>query len=350
MRKCDIDVILSIDYEIFGNGSGDLIKCLIQPTENILRIAENYNIPITIMFEIAEYWAFENEKERMSKPYQEIIDKQITNAIKKNHDVQLHLHPQWINYTYDKQNDHWILDLTKWRTSSLTYEELVGVFTKSKEYLEKWLRNYDSSYECNVFRAGGWSIQPEKDVLLALTESGFKIDSTVALDKYFYGDYSRYDFRDFPRKPFWYVKENLKTSENSGILELPILTNKIGLHKRIYEKIISRDKSRKINRRPTGCFGTFPNENNSKRLFDFIAPRIHMLDFTVYHWKELIEIIENSLKSIKKLSYYPIIAIGHPKTFSDMLNFKTFLIKSIENNYKFTTYSEVLKKIHCHHE
>ena len=36
-------LILTVDYELFGNGSGDIVNCVIKPTAMMLDIADRYN-------------------------------------------------------------------------------------------------------------------------------------------------------------------------------------------------------------------------------------------------------------------------------------------------------------------
>ena len=51
------NIILTLDYELYGNGSGNVFRHIIEPTEKILSIAERYNVKITIFFEVIEYGA-----------------------------------------------------------------------------------------------------------------------------------------------------------------------------------------------------------------------------------------------------------------------------------------------------
>ena len=50
-----IPLILSLDYEIFGNGAGDVIRDVIEPTQRMLRICDRHGAKMTIMFEVGEY-------------------------------------------------------------------------------------------------------------------------------------------------------------------------------------------------------------------------------------------------------------------------------------------------------
>lgn len=49
-------LLFTLDYELYGNGSGDVFKHIIEPTDKILGIVEKYNAKLTIFFEVIEYW------------------------------------------------------------------------------------------------------------------------------------------------------------------------------------------------------------------------------------------------------------------------------------------------------
>ena len=51
-------IVITTDHEIFGNGSGDVRRHVVEPTEAMCRIGERYDVPITVFFEIEEYLAF----------------------------------------------------------------------------------------------------------------------------------------------------------------------------------------------------------------------------------------------------------------------------------------------------
>ena len=135
-------IILTSDYEVWGDGSGCVERCVIEPTEQILSIAEKYNARVTFFFDVCEYWAFKEVEENNSfidKNYKPatLIENQLKDVIKRGFDVQLHFHPQWLNYKL--VDDHkFELDFSLWRISSLELGEFnkkndkTGAKTKSK--------------------------------------------------------------------------------------------------------------------------------------------------------------------------------------------------------------------------
>ena len=53
--------LLTLDYELFGNGSGDVFKHIIDPTYKLLALADKYNVKFTFFFEVIEYWKLKEE-------------------------------------------------------------------------------------------------------------------------------------------------------------------------------------------------------------------------------------------------------------------------------------------------
>ena len=53
------DCIPTLDYEIFGNGLGDVRMDVIEPAHRILSLCNAHHAKMTIFFEVAEYWAFD---------------------------------------------------------------------------------------------------------------------------------------------------------------------------------------------------------------------------------------------------------------------------------------------------
>ena len=101
-----INLIITADYEVYGNGSGCVINCLIKPTDELLKVANRYKIPVTFFVDVCEIWAFEAVEEAglwdLDYSPSALIKEQLKNAIKDGHDVQLHFHPQWLEYEYSR--------------------------------------------------------------------------------------------------------------------------------------------------------------------------------------------------------------------------------------------------------
>jgi len=184
-----IPVILTLDYEICGNGAGDVRRDIIEPTRRLLDICDKHNAKMTIMFEVAEYLAFAKYDDSLRKdlghsPCQE-MKQQATDAILRGHDVQLHLHPQWLAARYDQgvwqfRNCRWRLaDLPDRPESESKGASITKALYMSKRTLESMLKPAKSDYECICFRAGSFCAQPSRDIIAAMKGVGLKADSSV---------------------------------------------------------------------------------------------------------------------------------------------------------------------------
>ena len=318
MKK--VKLILTLDYEIFGNGTGSVKWCMVEPTEKILKIADKYNVPITIMAEMAEYWGFKNNEKK-------IIKEQLINAIKRGHDVQLHIHPQYLKFC------------DSWRMSSLTYSQALKVLKKGKEDLEKMLRPYKEDYECFVFRAGAGSIQPEEHIIKALVDNGFKIDSSVIKGAYFRDSIKYFDFRDVPEKPFWFSDKDITKEmdiypESNGILELPTYAENFNLVERILFKIFyKKPKNRALN-----CNGFLQSKES---FFKRLTANCRILDFSLLSYKEMLFVIwlaEN--RKFEDYDIIPIVITGHSKCFNSPENFEKFIKEALGKGYEFKTFGD----------
>ena len=199
-----LNLIITVDYEIFGNGSGSVDHCMIAPTETMMSIVEKHAARICLFVDVCEYWAFKEVFEQgLTKENNALkIENQLKDAVKRGHDVQLHFHPQWLDYKFG--NGQWELNQDYWRLPEV--EKLQGwtikkLFEKGKRTLEEMLQPVKSNYKCDVFRAGAWCVQPEEEVLSAMSDLGFRIESTVAPGKKYDDGRTVYDFSSVPDCP-----------------------------------------------------------------------------------------------------------------------------------------------------
>ena len=69
------------------------------------------------MFEVAEYWTFKKYDNHLTKKLgyspSQMMEQQAIKAIMQGHDVQLHIHPQWIGAKLNN-NGLWNLKLDQW--------------------------------------------------------------------------------------------------------------------------------------------------------------------------------------------------------------------------------------------
>ena len=131
-----IALVMTNDWELFGDGSGDYFSLQHQPLLNLLEMLKEYNAKITIMAEVCQQFAFNqlaNDHEfakNISKSWESILKK----VISYKSDVQLHIHPQWLGFKY--HNDSFHLNMNNWSLADHSLDTINTLITTGKEYLE----------------------------------------------------------------------------------------------------------------------------------------------------------------------------------------------------------------------
>ena len=337
-------LIISADHEIFGNGSGDVMHCMVNPTNKLREIADKFGAKITLFTDVCEYWVFEKEQPELAKA----IKNQWIDFIKSNHDVQLHLHPQWLNYSF--KNNNYELDYNLWRLPSVKVDNndfgygVKELIFNGKQTLESVLQKENKSYKSYAFRAGGWCIQPEEEVLKTLINLDFKVDSTVAPEASYSNEKSWFNFKNSPLFPFWKVNKSILQPTNTGLTEVPIVTLKPGVFQNFFllvDKVLKKHPQKPLN-----CVGRAGLGKKSKlnKLKDALTPSHKMLNFSDgTAAKEMIYIASNYMKRFEnETGEIPMVMIGHPKTFGNHEAFENFLHWAASNpKIEFSLYSDL---------
>jgi hypothetical protein len=341
--KYPAHLILTVDYEIFGNGTGDISCCVANPAQKIIEVTDKYEAPVTFFVEVLEFLVLRGLDTHKSGV--EKVTNQLTHAIKSGHDAQLHLHPQW-NIEVASGGAQPCLDFSRWRIGDLAEKEIDKLLIISKRWLEELLVPVKSSYSCNVFRAGGWCIQPSALTVESMKKHGFVIESTVAPGAYnpTKGEWS--DFRSVPDLPYWYVQSDVCEASVSGIVETPITTGKISRTRHLKALKTSR-KSGDTGMAPD-CKGSYQGpisriHNIRGKLAKLLRLGHVMLDFSTMPGDVLIDVTRQWIEHHKGADGpMPIVAIGHTKNFTpaseDALNIYLAWAKS--QDIEFSTYGK----------
>jgi hypothetical protein len=235
-----LGLIFSNDWELFGDGSGDYFEIQHNPLKNLLKVVEDHGAKLTVMAEVGQQWAHQRIAERAewARNVVEAWEALLRETIKNKHDVQLHLHPQWIDAEY--KDNKWHVNLDNWAISSLSPEVMADTLKKGKLYLENTLKQVDHSYECIAFRAGAYCIEPSKVVIQNLLKAGIVCDTSVTKGKQ---NPAFFDYRDAHSNcvPWFTTTSSVKhcSNEKNGLLEIPIYSFEM-IDLPILRKIISQ--------------------------------------------------------------------------------------------------------------
>ncbi len=339
-----LQLILTCDHELFGNGTGEVGSCMIKPAEKMMDLCEANDARMTFFFDVCEYWAFREVQDQGGFSGDERpadrLEEHLRSIMERGHDVQLHFHPQWLHYEY-KGEEGWELDYRMWRLPEVEqyWQEggaapLEELFRRGKETLEQLLRPVNSNYRCVGFRAGAWSIQPEGKVLEAMRRQGFSWETTVAPGKWSEEDLTKYDFSTTPQEePYWKVrKEVCRPDEKGTITEYPIFTVPVSGWRNGKYTLLKLWK--KVPFKPEECEGTAASAPPQRgvwakllKLRQAFQSGHRMFNFTDgTTFEEMKFMTEAASRQYQdREGVVPIVLIGHSKTFGNEGEFEKFL-------------------------
>ena len=356
-------IILTLDYEIHGNGDGDPYKLIIEPTERLLNLLEKFGARLTIMADVAEILKFKEyrDKKGEDKFHYGLIVSQLQRAILNGHDVQLHIHSGYFDSEYN--NGRWEQNWDEYDLANLPYERIFERIKTCKEFLEFNLRQVKKDYQCIAFRAANWSMTPTKDIYKALVANGIKIDTSV----FKYGKRKgrvkfNYDSAFHDIVPWFADKHDIcEVDVNGSLLEVPIycenrnllafltpirafrfIRAKFHKHKKISDISQYQEFNRKKQKRRKNVYVKMRNLLLRKHAWK--------LDFNQAGCFQIIRAINRIEKRFSNSrDDLPIVLIGHSKTFikGNELFMRSFLrfVKSNPEMYCFSTFQKFLKVI-----
>ena len=343
-------LILTLDYELYGDGSGDIYKHIVEPTERILSICNKHNVKITIFVECLEILKMKelNKNNELKQATASIgdIERQLQSACKMGHDVQLHLHPQWVDAKFSNESG-WTLNEKYYSVCNLIEgigeertKEIVG---NCKKYLEELLQQVDSSYKCNAFRAGGYCITPSEKIVKILTELDFKIDSSVLPGDCKGGPHG-YDFTNSPKEYYWYIENYnviMKSQNETGMIELPLATKRmVRLFKYDVKRILvnMRQKKHAIRRI------TANTSSNSilKKILYFASYEYVNWDYCLFTIAKMKKYYNMYATDAIAVGQRPIVLVGHSKEFVYDKSLKKLFQLGKDGNSRFLTVNQFL--------
>lgn len=166
------------DWELKGDGSGDIERIQFEPMRRLCDIFEKHDMRCTFMPEMMQQLTFRAKQEEHPelKPLADAWDEHVLDAYARGHDVQLHLHTQWSNATYD--DGRWRLG-GSWSILNYPPEDSRRMLTGGKTYLEELLRLVDPTYKCIAFRASYLAAAPSSTLLDQLVDLGVAIETSL---------------------------------------------------------------------------------------------------------------------------------------------------------------------------
>lgn len=327
-----IECVITIDYEIYGNGEGSLKELVYEPANRLGEIFRKWNANIVVFVEVSELEIIEA---KTKDPAIDLIKQQLRDFKKRGFELGLHLHPQWYNAKYE--NGRWFLDYGEYNLCALPRERIVECVDRSLAYLRYALDIPD--YSPTSFRAGNWLFQPTRAVAVVLAERGIKVDSSVfkgGLQKQHKLDYRRALENGY----YWRFSDNVEVPDPGGLmLELPTHVCMVPIWKMITFKRIQLQRK--------GIWISKIKSSTFDRVSDFLRFR-HPLkfDFCRMSINELTSVVDDVIQQDQEnpTLFRPIVAIGHTKDIVDYDTVECLLSYLRRKRIKISTIEEIYSK------
>jgi hypothetical protein len=173
-----IHLALTDDWELRGNGSGDIEQIQFRAMRKLVDLYDSHGVTSTFNAEVMQQLTFRKLQNAHShlKPLAGAWDEHVRMAYTRGHDIELHIHPQWSNFTFE--NNRWKL-AGDWSLLNYDLEASYAMLSASKSYLEQLLKPLDPNYRCLSFRSGSSAIAPSTFVLRQLAELGIVFDMSL---------------------------------------------------------------------------------------------------------------------------------------------------------------------------
>jgi hypothetical protein len=327
-----IEIIFTVDYEIYGNGQGSLKELIYEPAQKLMTIFMERNLKFVTFVEVAELEMIEAYG---TDPAIGMVKTQVKSFYDRGFELGLHLHTQWYNARCEK--GRWYLDYDEYNLCTLPKERVIKIVERSLEYFRNILSVYD--FTPFSFRAGNWLFQPTEIVANVLAERGIKVDSSV-----FKGGLQHQHRLDYRRALkngyYWKFTNDANLPDSKGVLlELPIHTQMVPTWKMFTGKRVGLQKK--------GPSTSQVNKTGLYRILDLLRFWYPLkLDFCRMSIDELIRMLDRVIQEDQRdlKTFRPIVAIGHTK---DLIDFETikFFLSYLENKkISVSTFKDVYSK------
>lgn len=357
-----IYLALTHDWELRGDGSGDIEQIQFAPLRRLLEIYAKFDARTTILPDVMQQLAFrrsENAHPEL-KRLGDSWDQHLREAFLQHHDIQLHLHPQWLNAEYEDGDWHPRGD---WSILNYERETAYEMLASGKQYLEALLTPIDSSYRCLAFRAGALAAAPSAHLFDSLARLGIELDVSIAGGVFVNNNNLQLDYRHCEETflPFYPAMEDARkvSDKRENIVCVP-LNHFYGSRRAATRQNISLARQQ-INRSPTTEPKGRPSQAASKShpqsrigsAFDkLIVPLVKRKHFVSDTGRLNYPLMREMLFSIRAraresgLTQLPVILTNHPKDIRNLAAIERFVgAASQGEDIRFITLSEIATKV-----
>ncbi len=358
--KPTIYLALTHDWELRGDGSGDIEQIQFAPLQKLLAIYRKHDARTTFLPDVMQQIRF-RELEETHPELKSLADKwdeHVCEAFRAGHDIQLHLHPQWRDAQY--QNGRWHLN-GDWSILNYERDTAQAMLAAGKNYLESLLRPIDSSYRCVAFRAGALAAAPSEHVFKSLVSLGIQLDVSIAGGLFVNDHNLQLDYRNCEEKflPFFPEMEDARRVSESreGIVCVPI-NHFYGSRRAVTRQNLKLVQQR-LRRSTSPSVISSPTEARSETqspislAFEkIVKPTLTRKYFVSDTGRLNYRLMQEMLASIRErarqsgLSQLPVVLTNHPKDIRDLAAIERFVGEvSRAADIRFLTLTEMAAKL-----
>jgi len=353
-------LIIEDDFELMGNGLGNVASHQYLPTLFLLKVANNLGLKLTFMVDVAQQLVFEEHQhlDVNLKTQKDLWDETVRQIKLNGHDVQLHLHAQWLNCEY--KNSYFFLD-KNWSIARVEKNTRKKLIKDSINYLTNLLKPIDPDYKVNSFKAGSWALQPSEELFEDFAEAGIEMVMGVRKDINVRGLGVNYENLDEDTMPYYPNHSDIcKIGEKGDIMILPLSyvypgwKDMLDLGRTLYN-------DKKINKRVLSPFmeSSVPKEiRENSPTGEKVRFRIKRNPYLTHlkiggarsssYYKNT---FDKTIKRLRKIdgNGIPIVIESHTKNFlnnyNDIEEFLDFMVKKYSHEIEFITMSEYINKL-----
>lgn len=217
-------ILLSLDYELFfGAQTGTVDQCLLRPTEALAETVRKHGVHLSLFVDALYLQRLSAEASRYPRLQQDFdaIRRQLVSLRQDGHDIQLHIHPHWLDSHFD--GDQWQLDTARYKLHDFSASEIATMMGEAKELLANL-----AGESVFAFRAGGWCLQPFSTIAPALLTHDIWLDSTVFAGGVSDDNNRWFDFSTAPLKDYWCFNLDPNSEDPHGpFVEVPISSMRV---------------------------------------------------------------------------------------------------------------------------
>ena len=355
-----IHLALTHDWELRGDGSGDIAEIQFAPLRRLLGIYQKFGARTTFMPDVMQQVVFRNLQESYPelKAAADSWDDHVREAYRQGHDVQLHLHSQWSDANYE--NGRWQLG-GSWSLLDYDRDAAVAMLDGTRNYLEECLRATEPSYRCVAFRGSALAIAPSPYLLPELAALGIQIDVSVAAGFFLLNQTLQLDYRQCEEKflPYYPQMDDARrvSAQVEPIICVP-LNHFYGSRRAVTRQNIALAR-RSWRRRITAssAHAARPQLDSDRsgmgRVYEkLIEPAIRRKYFVSDTGRLSYELMHEMLGAIRERarasgwSNVPVVLTNHPKDIRDWDGLERFVGElAAAGDIEFVTLTEVAEKL-----